>query len=151
MPGPAPKQQHQRERDTRRRQSDSVTVTRDGVLRGPSIEEATFQDTWSPATRAWWDDWRKSPQAALFETTDWRRLALLALTVENYLRRPAAALLSEIRLNEERLGALYLDRLRGKVRIEDDGTPTLAAVADLPTARDRIADRMRASTDEDDE
>lgn len=141
--GPAPKQQHQRERDTKRRQADSVTVTRDGILRGPSIEDATLQDHWSPATRAWWEDWQRSPQAALFESTDWRRLALLAPMIEGYFRRPSAAALGEIRLNEERLGALYVDRLRARIRIDASGEPVLAPVEKIETARERAMKRLQ--------
>lgn len=37
--GPAPKTQHQRERDTRRRQAEAVHLTADGVLRGPEFPD----------------------------------------------------------------------------------------------------------------
>lgn len=141
--GPLPKQHHQRERDTRRRQADAVTVTRDGVLRGPTIEEATLRDDWSPEVRAWWDTWRRAPQAALFEDTDWRRLAIMAPILASYYRKPTAAALVEIRLNEERLGATYADRLRSRIRIEDD-TATLAPVVEHPAAsREAVAARLR--------
>lgn len=122
--GPAPKQQHQRERDTRRRQADSVTVSDDGVLRGPDLVEATGREDWHPMTLAWYERWRLAPQAVLFEETDWGRLLLLAPMVDYYNKgaKPSAAALSEIRLNEERLGALYVDRQRAKINIEREGT-----------------------------
>ncbi|MEV4281364.1 hypothetical protein [Actinoplanes xinjiangensis] len=61
----------------------------------------------------------RNRQAAVFEGTDWLRLATLAPIVEAYWRRPSAAELSEIRMNEERLGATVVDRMR----IEDDAEP----------------------------
>jgi hypothetical protein len=116
--GPAPKLTHQRERDTKRRQADSVTVEADGKLRGPELPSQ-----YAPETLAWYATWRRSPQSQLFEDTDWLRLSLLAPLVDSYFRTPTVAALSEIRLNEERLGATYTDRLRAKIRITqpDDG------------------------------
>lgn len=122
MPGPLPKPERQRERDTKRRASEFTTVTRDGVVRGPTIEEATGSSAWEPMTIRWWDTWRRSPQASLFEDTDWLRLATMAPLYDGHVRRPSAAAMSEIRMNEERLGATYADRLRGRIRIEDGET-----------------------------
>lgn len=128
MPGPLPKAERQRARDTRRRAAEYVPVERDGYLRGPSLAEATGRAEWPAEVVRWWDAWRAAPQAALFEVTDWNRLALLAVLVEGYYRRPTAAALSEIRMNEERLGATWGDRLRNRIRVieagEDDATVT---------------------------
>jgi len=118
--GPLPKDHHQRERDTKRRQADSVTVTADGAIRGPDLVGA-----YSDQTHAWYATWQTSPQAVLFEDTDWMRLQMLAPLVDSYLRVPSTAALAEIRLNEERLGATYGDRQRTKIRIEQgDGAKT---------------------------
>ena len=114
--GPAPKAQHQRERDTRRRQSDSVVLTPDGVLRGPDLP---IPDP-HPETVAWWDTWRISPQAQLFEDTDWEALKRAAL-LQDYVwksPKPSAAAISELRLIEERYGATFVDRQRAKIRID---------------------------------
>lgn len=123
--GPVPKLQHQRERDTRRRQAGSIAVTPDGLVRGPDLMEETGRENWHPSTLAWYDRWRRSPQAQLFESTDWGRLVMLAPTVDFYhsTPRPSASALGEIRLNEERLGATYVDRLRARIHIkrDDDG------------------------------
>ena len=138
--GPAPKQNHQRERDTRRRQADQATVTRDDVVRGPDLSPG-----YSAPTVSWYDTWRRSPQAQLFEATDWQRLALLAPIVELYWTRPGAAALSEIRLNEERLGATYVDRLRAKIRIEDDERPDAEVVPlHAVSPRDALRSRLTA-------
>ncbi|UVK59021.1 terminase small subunit [Microbacterium phage Cen1621] len=128
MPGPLPKENRQRERDTRRRAGEFTHVEADGELRGPELV-----GNYSPATLAWYDVWRRSPQAALFESTDWLRLALLAPMVERHLESPSAAAMSEIRMNEERLGATYADRLRARIAIDrpDEGGVKLAPVTEL--------------------
>jgi hypothetical protein len=123
--GPAPKDQHQRERDTKRRQSDSVSVVDDGQRRGPDLG-----GDYTPAVHEWYETWRTSPQAALFEATDWQRLRMLAPLVQSYMTVPSTAALAEIRLNEERLGATYVDRQRAKIRIES-GSSTSATVTPL--------------------
>ncbi|AYN58482.1 terminase small subunit [Arthrobacter phage Liebe] len=136
--GPAPKEHHQRERDTRRRQADVVTVAADGTVRGPSLEEGTGRADWSDATVAWYDRWRRSAQAQLFQSTDWGRLLMLVPIVESYFTiKPSAAALSEIRLNEERLGATYVDRLRAKIRIEDLSAAPDAEVVPIQAAASR--------------
>ena len=110
--------------ETRRRRNppthDTTTLYRDGEKRGPDLEAATGRDDWSEPLRAWWTTWQHAPQAQAFEATDWQRLVLLASIVESYLTRPSAAALSEIRLNEERLGATVVDRMRARMRVEDD-------------------------------
>jgi hypothetical protein len=54
----------------------------------------------------------RSPQSTQFAETDWKRLEFLAHLVERYLSDPQERTLSEIRLNEERLGATVADRKR---------------------------------------
>jgi hypothetical protein len=122
--GPAPKAQHQRERDTRRRQGDVTVVERDDVLRGPDLPAAIVDP--HPETIDWWRTWRLAPQAALFEETDWSQLKRAAILVDSYwkgARRPSAAAAAELRLIEERFGASFVDRQRAKIRIEDAGQP----------------------------
>lgn len=133
--GPAPKEQHQRERDTKRRITDrQISLLRDGELRGPELEDATGRDGWSPQARAYWQTWRTAPQAAIFEATDWQRLALLVPLVESYWTiAPDKGIASEIRLNEERLGATVQDRQRLRMRIEEAESAALYA---LPGASD---------------
>jgi len=117
--GPLPKEHRQRERDTRRRERDSSTVYDDGEVRGPALDVPV-----GTAAAAWYERWRRAPQAALFLDTDWSRLQLLAPLVDAYFQRPTAGALGEIRLNEERLGATYADRLRTRIRVaHDDPAP----------------------------
>lgn len=137
----APKPDDQRRRRNAPTHGETV-LPRDGEIRGPELTALTSR-TFSEDTLAWFDDWRQSPQAAVFELTDWRRLALLAPIVESYLRRPSAAALSEIRMNEERLGATVVDRMRARMRIEEiDETP--APVLRLADARKGLRDRLTA-------
>ncbi|WVX87852.1 terminase small subunit [Arthrobacter phage Berrie] len=117
--GPAPKLQHQRERDTKRRQADAVLLRADGELRGPDLPPGIPNP--HPETLRWWDTWRRSPQAQLFEDTDWealKRAALLHDYVWKSPQKPSAAAISELRLIEERYGATYVDRQRAKIQIE---------------------------------
>lgn len=124
MPGPLPKAQRQRERDTRRAKADFTTLVDDKKTRGPALK-----GDFRAETRAWYRTWQKAPQAQLFEATDWARLQLMAPIVDAYYTRPSAAALSEIRLNEERLGATYGDRLRQRMAIADDGPDEVAGLA----------------------
>lgn len=142
--GPAPKAQHQRERDTRRRQADSVTLTPDGVLRGPDFPE-WIKDP-HPAALQWWDNLRASPQAQLFEDTDWDILAGAARGWNDYWKgtKTNATLLSELRLIGERYGATFVDRQRAKIHISRE-TPADAEVVQLRavSSREDVMARMR--------
>lgn len=115
---------------------DTKALQADGQIRGPELV-----GEWDPIVVEWHMTWRRSPQAALFEDTDWMRLQMLAPIVQAYNRRPGAAALSEIRMNEERLGATVVDRMRARMVIErEDEDAPLAPVVD---AREEIKRRMR--------
>jgi hypothetical protein len=122
--GPAPSatpSASARPRDTKRRVSDkSISLTRDGAVRGPELVEATGRGDWCPQVETYWQTWRTSPQAQAFEVTDWQRLAMLVPLVEAYWTLGAdKGTLGEIRLNEERLGATVRDRQALVMRIEE--------------------------------
>lgn len=131
----APKEQS---RSRNKRPHDQKTLSADGTVRGPGLI-----GDFDPIVTKWHETWRTSPQAALFEDTDWMRLQMLAPIVQAYYRRPGAAALSEIRMNEERLGATVVDRMRARMVIEreDDNAP-LAPVVD---ARAAIAQRLKGA------
>lgn len=141
--GPAPKAQHQRARDTARRQAGAVVLEPDGELRGPELPEHITDP--HPATVEWWLVWRRSPQASLFEDTDWETLKRAARLVDDVWKAPraSAAAISELRLIEERLGATVADRQRLRVSISrpDEGAK-LAPVTDI-TSRASLTDRLR--------
>lgn len=155
--GPLPKEQHQRERDTRRRQADAVALSQDDVVRGPDLVEATGRRDWHERTLAWYRGWQTSAQAQLFQETDWSRLVMLADLVDEHHTAPkkSAATFSEIRLNEAALGATYADRRRERINV------TPADPADAPSAsgdnvvsmgsrREQIAARMKRAAPQDD-
>ncbi|WGH21177.1 terminase small subunit [Arthrobacter phage ObiToo] len=149
--GPAPKLQHQRERDTKRRQADAVLLKADGELRGPDLPLAIAAP--HPETVLWWETWRRSPQAQLFEDTDWEALKRAALLHDYVWKstttpggKPSAAAISELRLIEERYGATYVDRQRAKIQIER-GESADADVVQLRSVSSR-ADVMARLTGE---
>jgi hypothetical protein len=139
--GPPPKENRQRPRDTRRNLGEFVALSADGKIRGPELV-----GQYSPQTVTWYDTWRRSAQAQLFEPTDWSRLALLAPLVESHYRRPSAAAAGEIRLTEERLGATYVDRLRARIRIERD-RPDATVTAIFDASRSATEARLRGLMD----
>lgn len=67
-----------------------------------------------PEVELWYEAWTSSPQASRFTSTDWGRLHMLALLVDEFHRYPSRrkGLMGEIRLNESLLGATAVDRLR---------------------------------------
>ena len=137
-------------KENRRRRNapthEAIHLVRDGEVRGPSLFEATGRDDWSEPVVRWFEVWRRSPQAQAFEETDWSRLALLAPIVEAYYRRPSAAALSEIRMNEERLGATVVDRMRARMTIEREDDENAAPVVKLVDAKKDLAARLRSGS-----
>lgn len=131
--GPPPKQ------NKRRANADTFggpnQVAADGRTRGPQLK-----GDWSPETRAWYLNWRKSPQARLFTSTDWQRLQMLASLVEAFNQAPTVSLMAEIRQNEALLGATHLDRLRGRIAVEGKAAAPskLASVTPADAYRKRL-------------
>jgi hypothetical protein len=143
--GPAPKPAHAR----RRRNSDPaapLVLPAGQKADGPSLASLTGREEWTAETVAWFEDWRTAPQALVFMATDWRRLALLAHVVERHFRQPSPALLAEIRLNEERLGATVVDRQRARMVVEHAPAPAPPSGQVISL---RIADRLDALDAED--
>lgn len=142
----APKPDGERRRRNAPTHGDTV-VEADNTLRGPDLAEATGRNDWHPLTLRWYDTWRRSPQAQLFLETDWSRLLMLAPYVEscNTALKPSAATLSEIRMNEERLGATVVDRMRARIRVtapDDDDAPD-AEVVPIHAVRDSVRARLQ--------
>lgn len=114
----------------------SQVLADDGALRGPELSEATGRDDWDTDVLRWYDTWRRSPQAQLFTSTDWARLALLAPLLEKYFEDPKPTTMSEIRINEERLGATYTDRLRARMLVQPGDAPDATVLTIAPDAED---------------
>jgi hypothetical protein len=141
--GPLPKPERQRERDTKRRDRDFTVVRPDGQLRGPELDA---NHGYLPATVAWFEVWRRSPQAQLFEDTDWLALQLVLPLVNSHFIKPSAAAASEIRLVTAALGATHADRLRlAKIRVEHDADEAHnATVTHLhAVSKDDVTARLR--------
>lgn len=137
--GPPPSE-HKRRRNADTFEGQEVTVQADAEVRGPELPHA---ELYGPQTVAWYETWRRAPQAAAFVGTDWQRLAMLAPLVDTYFAEPSTKLLAEIRLNEGLLGATHVDRLRGRIKVEQPKQPAgapPAGVADLTSRRRRLTD-----------
>ena len=128
--GPAPKETSSRARDQRRRkESGTLAVVPDAEIRGPELPENV---DWPDATLAWWETWRKSPQAQTFTDTDWSFLldtAILHMEFWDGDRSVAP----ELRLRAAKFGATPEDRARLKIAI---GSPAPTPAA-KPAARTR--------------
>lgn len=132
-------------KENRRRRNapahDKILLSRDGEVRGPELSELTSRDDWHPLVVKWYETWRRSPQAQAFESTDWMRLGILAPLVERYALRPSASALSEIRQNEERLGATVVDRMRARMVIEEsEDAQVLSLVKKKPSVAELFED-----------
>jgi len=140
--GPAPKPADQR----RHRIKDPISTSHlvdDGAKRGPDLVALTGRKNWPPMVVKWYQTWRTSPQSKQFIDTDWQRLGMVAYLFEQYLADPKSTILSEIRLNEERLGATVVDRQRARMVIEPTDSKDASVLSLVPgsSARERIAKR----------
>lgn len=101
-----------------------ITLERrnDDKLIGP---ELSWTIDWHPKTRVWWDSWRASPQALMFEQTDWEELESTALIHHNIWNSTKisvaqlAAGLAELRQRVAKYGATYEDRLKLRMKFAD--------------------------------
>jgi hypothetical protein len=137
--GPPPSE-HKRRRNKDEFADQAVTVEADAEVRGPELPHGAL---YGPQAIAWYETWRRAPQAAAFIGTDWQRLIMLAPLVDAYYLEPSTKLLAEIRLNEGLLGATHADRLRARIKIEQPKpapTQQPAGVADLTSRRRRLTD-----------
>lgn len=144
--GPIPKPNRQRDRDTKRRDRDVRVVTPDNQLRGP---ELPTEHGFDPRTVAYYETWRRSPQAQVFEDTDWLALQLILPLFDGNLRKPSAAAVTEIRMTTAALGGTYADRLRiAKLHVDRSGeldeTAPAAAVGSNVTPITARRDSIRA-------
>ena len=115
--GPAPKDPSAR---ARRNQSEPLTIVApDDQVRGPDLPE-DFE--WPATTRAWWETWRRSPQAKTFTDTDWSFLVDTAVMhAEFWLGNRNLA--GELRLRVAKFGATPEDRMRLKIAVGEPSTP----------------------------
>lgn len=136
--GPLPKDPSQR----RRRNADTV-APRGLPAEGPTGPTPVLPGghDYDSRTLAWYETWRTSPQADAFLPTDWQRLHMLAVLVEEYWADPKKELLSEIRLNEASLGGTAADRIRMRWFVDepaDDSRKPARSAGSSSARRDRL-------------
>lgn len=148
--GPAPKSARSRARDTANRE----TVKSDGKVGGPELPEGWLgvdaktgaEIDWHPATKKWWDNWRRSPQGTRMVTdVDWDFLLDTALMHHTMWANGRWEFSAEVRLRAAKFGATPEDRARLKYEIEvpekypvgDSGNGT--NVTDIGNRRARLA------------
>ena len=114
--GPIPTGHRSRERDQRRQDARRIVLRPDGCQRGPDLPES---HDWPERTRHWWQTWRMSAQAQLFEDTDWDYLLCAALLHAEF-SRGNTRIADELRLWESKLGATPADLARLHITIIDE-------------------------------
>lgn len=107
--GPPPKPAHLRQRTNKK--SSHATIEPLADTTAPEIPNPDGR-IWHPLTlKAWAHAWA-SPMASQWLTTDKDALGRLALLWDDFYQKPRAAVLAEIRLQEQRFGLSPLDRSR---------------------------------------
>lgn len=121
--GPAGSGARSRRRDQERLDERFQKVTDDGELLGPDLPNDVLPkgETWHARTRAWWDTWRRSPQAKTFGGTDWDFLLDTALMHHTMWSAGRWEFAAELRLRAAKFGATPEDRMRLKLRIVTPG------------------------------
>jgi hypothetical protein len=118
--GPAPKDPDKKVR----RNADPVPATElpvDDTLRGPELPDVLGGEEWHPQTRRWWDNWRRSPQAASMLDTDWDFLLDTALMHHTMWAKRRWEFAGELRLRVAKFGATPEDRARLRMRVTEPG------------------------------
>ena len=108
---------------------------------GPELPDGWLPDeeAWHPATRSWWENWRRSPQASrMLSSPDWDFLLDTALMHHTMWAKGRWEFASEVRLRTAKFGATPEDRLRLKAEIETpDENPVGSADAQVTDIRSR--------------
>lgn len=109
MPGPPPKPSHLRQRTNRKAGAAVIAAPR--RLRVPDLPNPD-QRQFHPLTIEAWERAWSSEMAGQWLETDADGLGRLALLWDEFYKSPRAAVLAEIRLQEQRFGLSPLDRSR---------------------------------------
>lgn len=92
---------------------ETTTVGKNPKLRGKPLPEDV---TWHSCTLTWWENWRRSPLAENFGTTDWDFLLETAFLHTEFWNG-THSLAAELRLRVSKFGATPLDRLTLRLEI----------------------------------
>ena len=143
--GPAPASARTRERDTK----ETIKLVSDGRKRGRALPPLWIKGkrvAWHPRTRAWWENWRTSPQALRMMTDpDWDFLLDTALMHHHMWSTGSFEQAAEVRLRVQKFGATPEDRSRLRVEI-GTGLPGTSTATTTPHTGNvtNIADERRA-------
>lgn len=119
----------------------------DGVLQF-DVDGLPIREEWHPATRRWWEAWRRSPQASrMLSEPDWHFLLETAFIHHNMWNNGRWDFASEVRLRAAKFGATPEDRMRLRSEIEvperypvGDVRGGGATVTDIQERRRRLAE-----------
>lgn len=114
--GPAPKDPSKLHPRTKVAHTQTV-IAEDDELRGPELPDDALREPWHPRTLAWWNTWRRSPQAQTFTLTDWDFLIDTALMHHTMWSAGRWEFASELRLRAAKFGATPEDRQRLRLQV----------------------------------
>ena len=120
MPG---KGQVPKENALRRNETDLSHLEAEGET-PDKLKKLRNRSNYCADTQLWWDTWMESPQAEVFQSTDYLRLQMIAPLVESYFRgrsKGSHYAMAEIRQNESLLGGTVADRMRLRMGKKDEG------------------------------
>jgi hypothetical protein len=121
--GPAPSKDRSQRVRPGKGVPETTTVASDEQLRGPALPDDAIPEPWHPRTQAWWDTWRRSPQAQTFTETDWDFLLDTALMHHTMWLKGRWEFASELRLRAAKFGATPEDRARLRMQIAPSPEP----------------------------
>lgn len=149
MPGPPPKPGNIRQRRNREVTAAELVDTSplaDGKV--PTLRKRRDKlghlNPWPREVRRWWKEIWASPMAREWTTSDSHGLLELAVMKEEVLRKPTAALRSEIRLWEARFGLDPMSRRRLQWQIKREQPAAEGAVPPVHTPQADPRAKLRA-------
>lgn len=117
--GPAPSKDRSERVRPNKAVAETQVIAPDKQLRGPELPSDALSDgeDWHPRTKAWWETWRRSPQAQKFVDTDWDFLLDTALMHHTMWSKARWEFASELRLRAAKFGATPEDRARLRLQV----------------------------------
>lgn len=115
--GPRPKDPSKRAR--RNIDHTPVTILRFEQAKQPPLGSLPGRQSWGKATRDWWANWGKAPQAEHFSSTDWDYLRDTALLHRKVWMDQDLRALPELRLRVAKFGATLEDRARLRMQFAE--------------------------------